>query len=158
MDGTKKRGEVSLPPLHLGQSEVNHKVGIGYLHTNFEGGLEADFIVVLGIPQGEVFLIGEQVSAVEEITEVGANDAVCTSQAGNCNNTDVSTGVDDVTISKALQIHLVVHDTSVGFERSNQGAEVGPSAEDYEVVAGQNGLRDLVVDVIKYLNGVASCD
>ncbi len=33
--------------------------------TCFEGGLEADFIVVLGVPQLKVFLVGEQVGSVE---------------------------------------------------------------------------------------------
>jgi len=154
----KKAGGSFPPPLHLGQTEVNHKVGIGYLYANFEGGLEAHFVVVLGVPQGEVFLIGEQVGSVEEVPKVGADDAVCASQAWNSNHTDVCARVDDVAIGKTLQIHLVVHDTRVGFERSNQGAEVIPTAEDYEVIAGQDGLRDLVVDVVKYADDVAGCD
>jgi hypothetical protein len=154
----KKAGGSCPPPLHLGQAEVNHKVGIGDLYANFEGGLEADFIVVLGVPKREVFLVAQQVSSVEEIAEVRADDAVRSCQTRNSNYTDVCARVDDIAIGQPLQVNLVVHHTCVGFERSNQGAEVVPTAEDYEVIAGQDGLRNLVVDVVKYADDVAGCD
>ena len=154
----KKAGGSFPPPLHLGQAEVNHKVWIGYLYTNFEGCLEADFIVVLGVPQAEVLLIGQEVSSVEEVAEVGADDAVRTCQSWDCNDTDICAWVDDVAISQTLEVNLVVHDTRIGFERSNQGAEIVPAAEHYEVIAGQDSLRDLVVNVIKNADDIGGSD
>ena len=120
--------------------------------------MEADFIVVLGVPQAEVLLIGQEVSSVEEVAEVGADDAVRTCQSWDCNDTDICAWVDDVAISQTLEVNLVVHDTRIGFERSNQGAEIVPAAEHYEVIAGQDSLRDLVVNVIKNADDIGGSD
>ena len=102
------------PPLHLGQLPVNDEVRVGNLDTNFEGCLEADFIVVLRVPQGEVFLVGQEVGSVEEIAEVTANHAVVAKQTWDGNDTDICARVDDVTIGQALQVHLIVEDIGGG--------------------------------------------
>ena len=110
------------------------------------------------MPDGKLLLVGQKVVSLEQVAEVSCNDAVGRSQTWHCNYTDICAWVNDVAIGKALQIHLVIHNTSVGFEGSNQGAEVVPTAEDYKVVAGQDSLRDVVVNLVKDADDIGSGD
>ena len=135
----KKQGEVALPPYTLGQLEVNNEFWIRYLHTCFEGCLEADFIIVFAEPNRELLLIRQEVGSVEQVAEVCADDAVRVGQAGDSNHSDVCAGIDELTIGKARKVNLIVQyrQTTCGrslLEGLNQGAVVVPTAEDNEVL------------------------
>ena len=98
-----------------------------------------------------------------EVTEVRADDAVGVGQAGDRNDTDVCTGVDELTISKARKVNLVVQNcqTACGtslLEGLNQGTVVVPTAEDNEVLLDQDGLWNLVVDSVKDADDIRRSD
>ncbi len=80
------------------------------------------------------------------------------SQTWDRNYTDIRARVEDVAIGQPLQVHLIVHDTSLLFEGGNQGAEVVPTAENHQVIAIQDGLRNVGIDFVKDSNDVGVGD